>query len=273
MSNTRAEIRIGTSGYSYEDWVGPFYPESLPRTRRLEYYSHYFSFTEINFSYYRMPSPRQLGGMVERVPDSFRFSIKAHGSLTHEVGDDWPTQARAFAEAVAPLREAGKLGGVLLQFPFSFHYTPANRRYLDALCRELAPLPRLLEFRNAEWQRDPVYDHMRELGITNVVTDMPGLRGLPTPQLRTTSTAAYLRFHGRNEAQWWKGDNRSRYDYSYRPEELEPWAQGVRELMTQVAIIMVAFNNHANAQAVGNARDLQGLLGIPTPSEPPASFP
>jgi uncharacterized protein YecE (DUF72 family) len=262
MAREQSSLLIGTSGFSYDDWAGPFYPESLPQRERLAYYAQYFPFTEINFSYYRMPSARRLAGMLERVPEHFVFSVKAHGSLTHERPDDWRSYARRFAEAVTPLIERTALGGVLLQFPYSFHYTPGNRRYLDELCRELAALPRFLEFRNEEWQRDSVYAHMRRLGVGYVVTDLPRLRGLPESTVTTTNQAAYLRFHGRNAAKWWQGDNRSRYDYSYSIEELRPWAETVRELMTQVTIIMVAFNNHADGHAVANARDLQGLLNI-----------
>ncbi|MFW5728894.1 MAG: DUF72 domain-containing protein [Spirochaetota bacterium] len=261
-AHSTTRILIGTSGYSYDDWVGPFYPPHLPKSAWLEHYAGHFSFTEINFSYYRMPRPGHLERMRERVPGDFTFSVKAHKSLTHEIDATWRAAAAAFRDAVAPLTESAQLGGVLLQFPYSFHYTPANRRYLDDLCRELETLPRFLEFRNREWQRESVYAHMRDRGIGLVVTDLPPLKGLPAPESLSTSTAAYLRFHGRNTAQWWDGDNRSRYDYLYREDELEPWVERINDLMTQVAMIMVAFNNHADGQAVANAKDLQRLLGI-----------
>jgi uncharacterized protein YecE (DUF72 family) len=257
-----SDIRIGTSGYSYEDWIGPFYPRELPKSSRLEHYSRHFSFTEINFSYYKMPISTHLERMASRVSSEFLFTVKAHRSLTHEVGSSWREQVLSFREGVRPLVEAGKLGGVLLQFPYSFHYTRENRRYLDRLCRTTDDLPRFLEFRNREWQRDSVFAHMRELGVGYVITDGPDLTGLPQAIAATTSSSAYLRFHGRNAANWWDGDNRSRYDYLYREEELQPWAVRIRELMTQMALIMVAFNNHADAQAVSNARDLQRLLGL-----------
>jgi uncharacterized protein YecE (DUF72 family) len=209
-----------------------------------------------------MPAAAHLERMADRVPPEFRFSVKAHRSLTHDVGSAWREQVDAFQEGVAPLVEAGKLSGVLLQFPYSFHYTPENRRYLDRLCRATEDLPRFIEFRNREWQRDSVFAHMRELGVGYVITDGPDLTGLPQPIATTTNSSAYLRFHGRNAANWWEGDNRSRYDYLYRDEELLPWAHRIRELMTQVALIMVAFNNHADGQAVANAHDLQRLLGL-----------
>ncbi len=257
-----ARILIGTSGYSYDDWVGPFYPADLPKSSWLEHYAGHFSFTEINFSYYRMPDARHLERMRARVPGDFTFSIKAHQSLTHEIDATWRDAAATFRDAVAPLTESAQLGGILLQFPYSFHYTPENRRYLDELCRELETLPRFLEFRNREWQRASVYAHMRDLGVGYVVTDLPSLRGLPAADTLATSNVAYLRFHGRNAGQWWEGDNRSRYDYLYRENELTPWVERINDLMTQVAMIMVAFNNHADGQAVTNAKDLQRLLGI-----------
>ena len=255
-------VLIGTSGFSYDDWVTRFYPKTLPKRDRLQYYARHFSFTEINFSYYRMPSSRRFAEMLTRVPEGFVFSVKAHGSLTHERPENWRQYAAQFAAALQPLVERGSLGGVLLQFPYSFHYTRENRRYLDQLCRELEELPRFLEFRDREWQRNSVHSHMRRLGVGYVITDLPRLNGLPESTLTTTTDAAYLRFHGRNSDTWWTGDNRSRYDYQYSTEELGPWATAVADLMTSVALIMVAFNNHADAQAVTNARDFQRLLGL-----------
>lgn len=266
-------VAIGTSGYSYTDWVGPYYPEGTPSSEFLTRYARDFALTELNFSYYRMPEPHMLARLVEKTPAGFRFVIKAHRSLTHDRAANWREDAQRFAEATRALQEPGRLAGVLLQFPYSFHYTRANRRYLAELCEALTVAgsaggassnstgaPLFVEYRNAEWQRESVYEEMRARDLPLVITDMPRLRGLPAPAPVVTADRAYLRFHGRNASQWWEGDNRSRYDYLYSAAELEEWVAPIRAVADRVAELIVTFNNHANAQAVHNAQALVRLL-------------
>ncbi|MFO7780819.1 MAG: DUF72 domain-containing protein [Spirochaetia bacterium] len=271
-------VVVGTAGYSYTDWIGPYYPEGTPSSEFLTRYARDFPMTELNFSYYRMPEPQMLSRLVEKTPDGFRFVVKAHRSLTHERAASWREDARRFAEANRALQDAGRLAGLLLQFPYSFHYTRENRRYLAELCEALSPAvgpggggtggapsadarPSLfLEYRNAEWQRESVYQEMRARNLALVMTDMPRLRGLPAPATVVTADRAYLRFHGRNASMWWEGDNRSRYDYLYSAAELEEWVAPIRAVADRVSELIVTFNNHANAQAVHNARALIALL-------------
>ncbi|MFO7848536.1 MAG: DUF72 domain-containing protein, partial [Spirochaetia bacterium] len=129
---------IGTSGFSYRDWEGPFYPPHLGKEEYLSYYSRHFSFVELNFTYYRPPDAPVMEKMTTRVPEGFLFSVKAHKSLTHERKAAWKDETDAFIEGIAPLAEGDKLAGVLLQFPYSFHYTRENRTYLADLCSRLA---------------------------------------------------------------------------------------------------------------------------------------
>src|SRR6056297_1101788 len=121
---------IGTSGFSYRDWRGHFYPSDLESSEFLRYYSSYFSFVELNFTYYRQPQPAVLEKMLSNVPESFLFTLKAHRSITHERDEDWNGAVQEFAQGLLPLTESGQCGGILLQFPYSFHYTPTNRLYL-----------------------------------------------------------------------------------------------------------------------------------------------
>lgn len=277
-------IIVGTSGFSYDDWVGPFYPPDLPQSEFLSYYAKHFSMTELNFSYYRQPSAQTIEAMIERTPASFRFSIKAHRSMTHDVAGGWRSEVDRFTDGIAPLVEQDRLLGVLLQFPYRFRYTVGNRRYLASLCKSLERLPLFLEFRHKEWQRESVYEQMNDMGLGLVFTDMPTLRGLPEspvkasagaerPEEQEPETAAedapdllvpgghgYIRFHGRNEQNWWEGDNTSRYDYRYSEEELASWLPVISALTRQTTLLVVAFNNHANGNAVANARQLMRLL-------------
>ncbi len=255
-----AKIYLGTSGYSYDDWVGPFYPPGTDKTAFLEYYSSRFSMVELNFTYYRQPEARTLSMMLAKTKDEFLFSIKAHKSLTHEVDSDWKKAAHTYLRGVNPFAESERLAGVLLQFPYSFHYTRENRWYLGQLCDELKKLPLVIEFRNSSWQRKSVYDEMKEREIATTVVDCPPLEKLPIPDPVTTSNLGYIRFHGRNSANWWAGTNASRYDYLYSDDDLDGWLDKIAEMSGNTAILLIAFNNHWRGQAVRNAEQLGGLL-------------
>jgi len=253
------DILVATSGYSYDDWREVFYPEGLPKADFLRYYALFFPFVELNFSYYAMPKARNLAAMAARTPEGFLFSLKAHSSLTHEVGPGWRTQAADFARAAAALAEPGRLAAVRVQLPYRFHHTPDNRAYLAALLDALAPLPLVVEFRNDEWRGERVYDELERRGVGAAMVDRPELPGLPSVDERVTGGLGYLRYHGRNAEAWWTGDATSRYDYLYSTEELAATAPRLRR-MAKAATLLVAFNNHARGNAVRNARELKALL-------------
>ncbi len=253
-------LYIGTSGYSYKDWVGPFYPAGTKSSDYLSLYAEYFDFVELNFSYYRQPEAQSMKNIAGRVPRDFRFSIKAHRSLTHRRESDWKKEASVFRKGIEPLGLAGKLAAVLVQFPYSFHYTRENRTYLGLLCDELEDLPVALEFRSGEWQQERVFRELKHRNIAWVSVDTPALQELPEPIAVATSTErGYIRFHGRNSENWWKGTGTSRYDYLYSKEELSDWSGNIQKLLKETKILLIAFNNHYKAQAVKNSIDL-GLL-------------
>lgn len=257
---------MGTSGYSYDDWVGPFYEPGTAKRDFLSVYSRNFSFTELNFSYYKMPTASTLASIGDRVPEGFRFSVKAHGSLTHERDRSaLASNAQAFTAGVEPLRRAGKLSAVLAQFPYSFHYTVENRHYLDQLIKAMGALPLVVEFRNDEWHIPQVQEGLERRGVSLVIPDLPPLERLPrhdpgSEHLPVPGPIAYVRFHGRNSKAWWTGDNVSRYDYNYTEAELRPWASAVETLLQRADLVIIAFNNHANAQALFNAKLFLSLL-------------
>lgn len=254
------DLRIGTSGYSYKDWAGPVYPEGC---RQADYFDHYrriFTFTELNFSYYAFPDADNLAALQRKAGDDFRFALKAHRSMTHEESEDLPGLCARFVEALSPLREAGSLVSVLLQFPYSFHYTRENRLKLDRLCAGLEAVPLHVEFRNTDWTGDQVTEGLRSRGVGLVASDYPDLNGLPGFSTPPTSPVAYARFHGRNRENWWKGTNVSRYDYRYSSSELAERVPALKEMASNAKVLLVAFNNHYKGQAVDNALELKGLL-------------
>jgi len=253
-------VRIGTSGYSYKDWIGPYYPPGTPQRDFLKFYSSEFNFVELNFSYYTQPKPVTLERMLQITADDFLFTIKAHRSMTHEITDNLARMAETFRHGVQPLRTSNRLTAVLLQFPYSFHYTPESRRHLDRISKLLEGLPLAFEFRSAEWQRESVYTTMREREIALVCVDEPDLPRLPKPDETVTSGLAYLRFHGRNSANWWQGDNTQRYDYLYSDHELSDWVGRVKRIARKARLLLVTFNNHFRSQAIKNARRFKLML-------------
>jgi uncharacterized protein YecE (DUF72 family) len=252
---------IGTSGYSYKDWEGILYPEKTSQTDYLSIYAKEFSVAELNFSYYKMPDARASEKMVEKTGNQFLFAVKAHQSLTHEYSlTSLDTNCAIFMDGIRPFLDSHKLGTVLLQFPFSFHYTPDNRRYLDKLSGRLTDVPLSVEFRNASWECDSVLDGLRKRNIGFVNVDEPALKGLLKKSSIVTSEIGYIRFHGRNAQNWWTGDNVSRYDYNYNDTELTEWLPSIAQIMEQTTIVLIVFNNHSKGQAVQNAKRLRELM-------------
>jgi uncharacterized protein YecE (DUF72 family) len=252
-------VLIGTSGYSYTEWVGPFYPEGTPQGEYLSYYAQHFNTVELNFSYYRMPEATQLAMMHQSAP-TLRFSIKAHRSMTHqrETGS-WRAESARFYRALEPLVKEGALDAVLLQFPASFHYEIDNRRYLDALLKNLNGLPLAVEFRSSRWYNNRTLDALRERDVAFACLDLPAVEGNPPMMDVITSNLAYLRLHGRNRETWWGSDAASRYDYLYSEAELSSIAERLAALSQQAGRTLVYFNNHRGGQAVANARRLVQL--------------
>ncbi len=252
-------ILTGTSGYDYKDWKGVFYDESISRKEYPAFYSRFFSTVELNFTYYRMPTPDHLRDLFSRFRNDMIFSIKSHKSLTHEVDGQWKEQARLLMDATEVLGE--NLGAVLFQFPFSFHYTKENRRYLDLLLRETGAFPIVVEFRNGEWLNRRVFDGLRDRNTGFCCTDMPQLKGLPASLDMVTGDIGYIRFHGRNKESWWTGNSAERYNYLYSREELESWVPRIEEMALNTKKFFIYFNNHWGGRAAENARMMQELLG------------
>jgi len=260
-------IAIGTSGFDYDDWRGAFYPAELPKTGFLEFYAEHFQALELNFSYYRMPTARQLDSMLRRTAGRVTFAVKAHRSMTHErtAGD---ADLGAFEQALAPLRGAGVLGAVLAQFPQSFHQTEENRGYLKRLVDRIGP-PFVAELRRADWATPPLLDWLGRIGAGFCCVDEPELEGLMPPLAAATAKPGYVRFHGRNAAKWYVHDRaEERYDYRYEDRELAAWVPKILELERKAGDVLVFFNNHFQGKAVDAAKGLERLLNR-TAQDPP----
>jgi uncharacterized protein YecE (DUF72 family) len=258
-----ANIRVGTSGFSYKDWVGPVYPEGMHKADWLSFYARELGFgtCELNFTYYRLPDPRTLERMAAKVPGAFVFTLKATRTLTHQRDKATPDEFSRFVAGVEPLVTREQMGCVLAQFPYSFHAIPQNRDFLRLLREGLSDLPVVVEFRNSRWLVEETFALLRELEFGFCCVDEPRIRGLIPPISRATSPVAYVRFHGRNAAKWWQHDEAwERYDYTYSDEELREWVPRIRSLASEAETVYAFANNHWEGQAVSTARQLSLLL-------------
>jgi len=255
------EILVGTSGYSYADWKGPFYPSTISQSSFLEYYAQYFSTVEINYTHYKMPDPNSFKRMLDRTPAIFSFSLKAFGELTHNP-DPFKVDdvSKRFIEAVEPLKKSGRIGCIVFQFPYSFHYNPVNRNYLSRLLEIFEGFPLAVEFRGDDWIKEQVIDGLAERRTAFVCVDEPPLKGLVKPLEIVTSRNGYIRFHGRNNKNWWSGDSASRYDYLYSEDELQEWLPRIAGIASRTDKVFIYMNNHWQGKAVENAIMLKNML-------------
>ena len=302
-------LLFGTAGWSYADWYGTFYPAAA-KTRgfdELEFYCRHFDTVELNSSYYRIPSPFLIESWIRRTPDDFLFSVKAFSALTHHFEAAATQTFCEFAEAVAPLQEAGKLGAVLMQFPPRFERDETGLACLRLLPDLLAELPVVVEFRHASWvdgaAGSETVQLLRELGLGFCCVDEPQLKGNMPPFTAATGPVGYVRFHGRNANDWWpainqrraqqlrreirrdsgfhrerrarekelearlEGQKAQRYNYLYSQAELMPWKDRIASVDREAATTFVITNNHFVGQAVANAKMLQTLFDQPPRGE------
>jgi uncharacterized protein YecE (DUF72 family) len=254
-------VMIGTSGYSFPDWVGPFYPKGTASNQFLPFYARNFPIVEVNVTYYRIPAPKTLEQMQRRTPPGFRFMVKLHGSFTHERQlETQPVQD--FHAALAPLKTAGKYEGLLAQFPWGFRRNDKAERHLSRLRDAFPGDPLFVEFRHDSWADADVPDLLREKQLGYCMVDEPKLEGLMPPVVWRTTDDAYVRFHGRNADNWWAGraTGQDRYDYNYSEEELREWLRKIGEMAEQARRTYLFFNNCHAGQAARNAKLMQELV-------------
>ena len=251
-------LRMGTSGFSYNDWIGPVYPPDLSKVDWLPFYAQEFNTVELNVTYYRIPTIKTAAGWVERTPEDFLFAVKAYKGITHERKQP---DYDAFTQALAPLIEANKMGCILAQFPYSFRPSDENRRYLRQMRKGFGELPVVVEFRNKGWGHPEAFKDLRRLNMGFCCVDEPQISGLMPPVTEVTGSLAYVRFHGRNAAKWWQHDHAwERYDYSYSQQELWEWVPRIMELDSYAPLTLVYANNHYKGQSVQTMRALKTML-------------
>ena len=253
--------RIGPAGWSYPDWKGRVYPAKTPRGfDPLEYLSRYFDTIEINSTFYRIPAATVTRRWAQRVSGNpaFTFTAKLPQLFTH-TRQAAAQDEEAFKKAMAPLQKAGRLGAVLLQFPYAFHNTVENRAYLRQLVDRLGQYPLVLEVRHRSWDRPSVYELLRELGMGFCNIDQPQVSYSLGLTRRVTSAIGYLRLHGRNTATWFQEEagRDARYDYLYSGKELTDITEALLTIAAQARETYLITNNHFRGQAALNALELR----------------
>ena len=298
-----AEVRVGTCSWADEALSKHWYPPGVKPGERLAWYAEHFDTVEVDSTYYRLPPEEMVARWAERTPEGFVMHVKAFGVMTRhpvkleqlppDLREGAPVDDRGrlerpsrelrgeifrrFREALEPLRSAGKLGGILFQFPSYVVYKPQSLEYLEWAREQMDGDEVLVELRHRSWlddeNRSGTLAFLEGLGATHVIVDAPKTeaKNLVPTVLALTSPTLYVRFHGRNAGTWNKrgGSASERFDYLYSDDELEEWVEPLRELAGKAENAYAFFNNNGRspdggggfvAQAATNAVALQGLL-------------
>ncbi|MDZ4860216.1 MAG: DUF72 domain-containing protein [Candidatus Hydrogenedentes bacterium] len=249
----------------------------MPRSLHpLEYLAGFFDTVEVNSSFYRPPNPSHAATWVRKasVNPRFMFTFKLWERFTHQ-RETWatPAEIQQYADGIAPIVDAGKLGAVLVQFPWSFKRTPKNRQWLAQVLDTFSAYPLALEIRHASWNTPEVFEQLAERRVAFCNIDQPLFHHSLGHTDYVTARVGYVRLHGRNAKDWFReGAHRDdRYNYLYSREELAEWLAIVERMKKRARAVYVITNNHFAGQAVVNAFELKSGLGQAV-GEMPASL-
>ena len=262
----KANVYIGPAGWSYPDWAGIVYPARKPRAfDPLAHLASYFNLIEINNTFYRIPRRSTCADWVGRVDANpgLLFTVKAPRDFTHRPGTPANREINAFTSGVEPIFDAGRLGAVLFQFPWSFRMTPEATGKIKDLVDAIAPMPAAVEVRHATWAGDAAAVFFRNSAVPLCGIDQPVIgQSLTADTYLPGRAGAYFRLHGRNRKHWFdrSAGRDQRYDYLYSESELAEWRERVRSASDGVERVFVVLNNHFRGQAVANALQLDAML-------------
>jgi len=242
-------ILLGTSGWSYREWVGPFYTENDKSL--LKAYTRVFKTVEIDSTFYRYPSKGTVMGWTRYSPEGFVYTAKLPKLITHEknlhLAQGIQEDLEKFIEVMEPLWLGGKLGCLLIQLPPKYDYRPKEfEEFLRILPRHIKFA---VEFRDLSWMREETWVLLHKYSVAYAIVDEP----LLPPDLHFTTSLAYFRWHGKGVRPW--------YNYRYGAEELEPWIPKVKEAAEKVKTVYGYFNNHYHGYAVENCLQVLEMLG------------
>ena len=245
-------VLLGTSGWSYREWIGPFYLKG--EKSMLRAHSKVFKTAEINSTFYAYPSKGTVMGWVRYSPQDHVFCAKLPKKITHdkklELDEGIEEDLYNFCNLMRPLLINGKLGALLIQLPPKYSFDLENlERFFEILPGEFRFA---VEFRNRSWMKKETWDLLKKYGIAYTIVDEP----LLPPEVHLTADFAYFRWHGHGTRPW--------FNYRYKKEELEPWIPRVKQVATKVKKVYGYFNNHFHGYAVENCLQVLEMLGILT---------
>ncbi|MFX0088886.1 MAG: DUF72 domain-containing protein [Candidatus Hodarchaeota archaeon] len=247
------ELLFGCSGWSYNEWVGPFYKDS--KKSKISAYSEVFKTTEINTTFYSYPKAGLVQGWLRYSPKEFVFSAKIPGQITHdkelEVEKDLEDDLDHFFALMDPLSRVGKLGCFLIQLPPRLRFVPSDVEDFYALLPDKYKFA--VEFRNKTWLNDRSIELLSKYNIAYTIIDEP----LLPPDIYITADFTYFRWHGHGKDPW--------YNYLYTEDELKEWIPKIRETYESVREVYGYFNNHFHGYAPENCLDILEMLGVATP--------
>ncbi len=260
----KSKILVGTSGWSYEDWVDVFYPPDISKSEFLEFYCKFFKTVEVNFTYYQIPTKYVISRISKVTPVDFEFVFKLNNVFTHQKGFQDPythiptNEAEDFANAIMEAFEDGKVSLLLAQFPEYFTFSEKHLDYILMLKKYFYEYVLAVEFRHKSWVNDISFKVFEENKMVFVSVDEPNLANLMPRELFRTSGVVYIRFHSRDGNKWYKGE-KLRYDYYYSQDELYEWAEKIKSLQG-FEKAYIYFNNCHMGSAVKNALQMKELL-------------
>lgn len=267
------KYHIGTAGWSYKDWVPNFYPKNQSAGFDwLQFYSHYFNCVEVNSTYYTYISPKIVDGWIKKISDNddFIFHIKLHQDFTHKRKFD-EQNIKAVRYNLDLLKKSERLGGLLIQFPYSFAFDGVSVQHIQKIKDVFSDVSCFVEVRHSSWRNNRALEFFKQNDLTLCTIDQPQIgQAIPFEPI-VTNDKAYIRFHGRNVEAWKKSlsdfgkkqtyeEQSSRYSYLYSPGELVEIAQKIKAIESKVKEINVIMNNHPKGDAVANAFELIHLL-------------
>ena len=278
---TRDElIRFGPAGWAYPDSPGHVYPADLPRSfDPLEYLADYFDTIEINASFYAPQPPRNYASWVKRVRGNarFKFTAKLWQKFTHDADGQWTSDdLKSVTDGFQVLRDAGLLGAILAQFPWSFKPSAVSHQLLARLAEDFAGWPVVVELRHGGWGTREHALRLKQLGLGFCTIDQPVIGDSLGASAGVTSEVGYVRLHGRRYDKWFeeRASVAERYDYLYTAEELEPWVKRVERIAQAEGVreIYVVANNHFEGKGPANALMMRSMLTGQKVSAPKALF-
>jgi uncharacterized protein YecE (DUF72 family) len=284
------KLYVGTAGWSYKDWIGSFYPKSQTKNFDwLEFYSNYFNAVEVNASYYTYIAPNVVEGWINKVEsrDDFLFTLKLHQDFTHKRKYS-EEQIKAVKINLDCLEKANRLGGLLIQFPYSYTLNKENANHVKNLADIFSEYEKFIEVRHKSWFIQRFYDFVAKSKSSLCTIDQPIIGEAVEFNPVKAGENLYIRFHGRNEKAWKNSlgnfvkdqtyeQQSERYDYLYSPGELLEIEQAIKEVLDTVKKVFVILNNHPKGNAVANALELLHFLSermkVPVPETTLKTYP